>query len=121
MAIHNDTGKKGEQVASLYLQQNGYEIMDENWVYNKAEVDLIAYYERQIIFVEVKTRTSIGFGMPEDFVTPAKQKLLEKAANEYIHLMNHQGEIRFDIISILFDKKENYTIKHIQDAFWPID
>lgn len=119
MATHNDLGKQGETLAAQFLTKNGYEILDENWVYGKAEIDLIAYINKQIIFVEVKTRTSVNFGMPEDFVSEAKQKQMELAANEYIEIMNHQGEVRFDIISVLFDKQNNYTINHIQDAFWP--
>ncbi|MFA6275168.1 MAG: YraN family protein [Pedobacter sp.] len=121
MAIHNDLGVKGETIAKEHLEKNGYEILDENWVHGKAEVDLIAYLNRQIIFVEVKTRSSITFGLPEDFVSDAKQKQMELAATEYIELMNHQGEIRFDIISVLFDKQNNHTLKHIEDAFWPED
>ena len=119
MAQHNDLGFRGESIAKEYLEKCGYEILDENWVHGKAEVDLIAYLNRRIIFVEVKTRTSVAFGMPEDFVSDAKQKQMELAANEYIELMNHQGEIRFDIISVLFNKQDKYTIKHIEDAFWP--
>lgn len=119
MAQHNDLGFKGEMIAKEYLEQKGYEILDENWVHGKAEVDLIAYINKQIIFVEVKTRTSITFGLPEDFVSEAKQKQMDLAASEYIELMNHQGEIRFDIVSVLFNKQNNYTIKHIEDAFWP--
>lgn len=119
MAEHNDLGFKGEAIAKEYLVNKGFEILDENWVHGKAEVDLIVYLNRTIIFVEVKTRTSVAFGMPEDFVSDAKQKLMELAANEYIELMNHQGEIRFDIISVLFNKHDKYTIKHIEDAFWP--
>ena len=119
MAQHNDLGRRGEVLAAQFLVDKGYEILDENWVHGKAEIDLIAYTKRQIVFVEVKTRTSVSFGMPEDFVSDAKQKQMELAANEYIELMNHQGEIRFDIISVLFDKQDKYTIKHIEDAFWP--
>ena len=119
MAQHNDLGFKGEAIAKEFLEKNNYEILDENWVHGKAEIDLIAYQDKKIIFVEVKTRTSIAFGLPEDFVSNAKQKQMDLAANEYIEIMNHQGEIRFDIISVLFDKQNNYTIKHIEDAFWP--
>ena len=119
MASHNELGFKGEKIAKAYLEKLGYEILDENWVHAKAEIDLIAYQDKKIIFVEVKTRTSIAFGLPEDFVSNAKQKQMDLAANEYIEIMNHKGEIRFDIISVLFDKHENYTIKHIEDAFWP--
>ena len=119
MATHNDLGRKGEALAKAHLEANGYEVIDENWVFGKAEVDLIAYKDRVIIFAEVKTRTGNGFGEPEDFVDARKQKLLVQAADEYIYLMNHQGDVRFDIISILFDRNSNYKLNHIEDAFWP--
>nr|WP_294795912.1 YraN family protein [uncultured Mucilaginibacter sp.] len=119
MALHNDLGRKGELMAKLYLEQQGYEIMDENWCHGKAEIDLIAYKDKVIIFTEVKTRTGNGFGEPEDFVDNRKQRLIAGAADEYIYLMNHQGEVRFDIIAILFKSEENYKLNHIKDAFWP--
>lgn len=119
MATHLDLGRRGESLAKAHLEKAGYEILDENWTHGKLEVDLIAYKDRMIIFAEVKTRTGNRFGEPEDFVDIRKQKLLADAADEYIYLMNHQGEVRFDIISVLFDKQANYTIKHIEDAFWP--
>jgi len=119
MAQHLDLGRKGESLAKTFLEGLGYEILDENWTHGKAEVDLIAYKDRTIIFTEVKTRTGNGFGEPEDFVDLRKQRLLADAADEYIYLMDHQGEVRFDIISVLFDRNENYTLKHIEDAFWP--
>lgn len=119
MALHNDLGLEGEKMAKGYLEQKGYEILEENWAFGKAEIDLIAYLHKKLIFVEVKTRRNISFGMPEDFVDLAKQKQMETAANEYIELMDHQGEIRFDIVAIVFDKQNKYTINHIEDAFWP--
>jgi len=119
MALHNDLGRKGESLAKAHLEEAGYEILNENWTHGKLEVDLIAYKDRVIIFAEVKTRTGNGFGEPEDFVDARKQKLLAKAADEYIYLMNHQGEVRFDIIAILFNNETNYKLKHIEDAFWP--
>jgi putative endonuclease len=119
VAQHNTLGKNGEQIAKDFLEQQGFEILDENWCFGKAEVDLIAFKHKTIIFIEVKTRTGSAFGQPEDFVDVKKQRLLTDAAEEYVYLMNHQGEIRFDIISILFDKNlEKYTLKHIEDAFW---
>lgn len=121
MAQHNDTGKHGEQLAAMYLRQKGYEIIDENWVHGKAEVDLIALYNDQLVFIEVKTRSSVAFGMPEDFVTPAKQRLMETAANAYIEIMDFDGELRFDIIAITMQAEGTYTIKHIEDAFWPFN
>lgn len=119
MAGHNDLGRHGENLAKAWLENAGYEIFDENWCFGKSEVDLIAYKDDTIVFVEVKTRTGNSFGDPEEFVTVAKQKQLELAANEYIYLMDFKGEIRFDIISVFFTKRSDYTINHIEDAFWP--
>lgn len=119
MATHNDLGKRGEAIAASYLKGLGYELLEENWIHGKAELDLVAYCNGQLIFVEVKTRSSTAFGQPEDFVGPAKQKQLIQAATAYVELMGHQGEVRFDIVAILFDKSDYYTINHIQDAFWP--
>lgn len=119
MAIHNELGRKGETIAKTHLQALGYEILDENWTHKKLEVDLIGYKDRIIVFVEVKARTGTGFGEPEDFVDERKQKLLAEAADEYIYLMNHPGDVRFDIISVLF-RGDSYKLNHIEDAFWPI-
>ncbi|MDO3626897.1 YraN family protein [Mucilaginibacter sp. BT774] len=119
MAVHPDLGRRGENLAKTFLKDLGYEILDENWTHGKAEVDIIAYKDRVIIYTEVKTRTGNGFGEPEDFVDRRKQRLLADAADEYIYLMDRQGEVQFDIISVLFDRNENYTLKHIEDAFWP--
>ncbi|MBU0696902.1 MAG: YraN family protein [Bacteroidetes bacterium] len=119
MATHNDDGKKAEVIAKIYLEEKGFEILDENWTFGKAEVDLIAYQNKTIIFIEVKARSGNYFGEPEEFVDTKKQQLLSIAAEEYIYLMEHKGEIRFDIISILFKKGfDQYEIKHIEDAFW---
>ena len=119
MASHNDTGTKGEFIAKKYLEDKGYKILETNWRCSRAEVDLIAFKDSTLIFAEVKTRTGNSYGEPEDFVTAAKQGLMEFAAEEYIYKLEHNDEIRFDIISILFDKFDSYTVNHIEDAFWP--
>jgi len=119
MADHNDFGKKGEAIAKEFLEISGYDILDENWVFGKAEIDLVTYRDKRLIFVEVKTRSGSKFGQPEDFVDDAKQRQMQLAAEEYIHLMDFKGEIRFDIISILFDNQGRHMLRHIEDAFWP--
>jgi putative endonuclease len=119
MAAHNDTGIQGEVIAKKHLEAKGYKILEINWRYRRAEVDLIALKDSTLIFAEVKTRTGSAYGHPEDFVTYTKQGLLEYAAKEYIYKTDHNDEIRFDIISILIDKFDNYTVNHIEDAFWP--
>ena len=119
MASHNDTGTNGETIAKRHLESKDYTILEVNWRYKRAEVDLIAMQGQTLIFAEVKTRTGNSYGEPEDFVTYSKQELMEYAAEEYVYKVNHNDEIRFDIISILFDKFDNHTINHIEDAFWP--
>ncbi len=119
MARHNDDGKQAEQIAKEFLEAKGYQILEENWRYKRAEVDLIANINNIIVFVEVKARSGTGFGLPEDFVDIKKQKLLSLAANEYIFLKAHEGEIRFDVVAILFKKGfESFDVKQIEDAFW---
>ena len=117
MADHNDLGKLGEELAVAFLKENGYEILETNWVFQKAEIDIIAQKENVLAIVEVKTRSTIGFGLPQDFVKPKKIQLLVKAVNEYVISNDLDVEIRFDIIAISKEGKE-YTIEHIEDAFY---
>lgn len=116
MAQHNDLGKKGEQLATDFLVQNSYTILEKNFRYLKAEVDIIAQKENTIIAVEVKTRTSDFFGNPQDFVNPKKIKLLVAAMDYYVIQKDVDAEVRFDIIAILSNSKET-RIEHIEDAF----
>lgn len=117
MAEHNDLGKLGEELAVEFLQKNGYEILETNWVFQKAEIDIIAQKENTIVVVEVKTRSSIEFGLPQDFVKPKKIQLLVKAINDYIVTKNLDVSVRFDIIA-LYKEGEAFKIEHIEDAFY---
>ncbi len=119
MAAHNDLGKLGEEIAVTYLQDLGYKILNTNWRCARAEIDIIADLNGTIVFVEVKTRSSVDFGQPEEFVSFKKEQHLEFASSVYIDMKNHQGEIRFDIIAIVFENEHLYKINHIEDAFWP--
>lgn len=121
MAQHNELGKKGEELAVKHLQQNGYEILDRNWEYQKAEIDIIAKKENILAVVEVKTRSSLDFGSPQDFVKQKKIRLLIKAVNAYINDREKDFEddleIRFDIIAI-HKTEEILAIEHLTDAFY---
>ena len=119
MAEHHELGRYGESLARDYLEKRGYVILEANWVYGRAEIDLIALHNSTMIFVEVKTRRSADHGEPEDFVDWKKEQQLEFASAAYIEKRNHHGEIRFDIVAITFENRELYTINHIEDAFWP--
>lgn len=117
MAQHNELGKKGEDLAVEYLEQNGYKILDRNWTFQKAEIDIIAKKESILAIIEVKTRSSLSFGLPQDFVKPKKIQLLVKAVNAYINDRKIDIEVRFDIIAI-HKNKESFAIEHITDAFF---
>ncbi len=117
MADHNELGRLGEELAVEFLRKNGYDILETNWVFQKAEIDIIAQKENIIAVIEVKTRSSIDFGLPQDFVKPAKIQLLVKAVNEYIISNDLDADVRFDIIAISKEDK-TYKIEHIEDAFY---
>ncbi len=114
---HNELGKWGEEFAAQYLIKNGYKILDKNWFFDKAELDIVALKEDQIVIVEVKTRNSDFFGDPQEFVKPAKIKLLVKAANEYVISHDMDKECRFDIIAVLKNKKQE-SLEHFENAFY---
>ena len=117
MAEHNDLGKLGEELSVEFLQKKGYDILETNWTFQKAEIDIIAQKENILVVVEVKTRSSINFGSPQDFVKPAKIQLLVKAVNEYVISNDLDLEIRFDIIAISKEGKK-FNIEHLEDAFY---
>ena len=118
MAYHNELGKQGEKMAVAYLAKNGYDILEQNYYFDKAEIDIIIKKNKEtIVVVEVKTRNSNFFGNPQDFVSPSKIKLLVKAANEYIISKNLDVEVRFDIIAVIKNKREE-KIEHFENAFY---
>ncbi len=117
MAQHNDLGNKGEQLAINFLLKKGYTILDKNWRFQKAEVDIIARKDATLAVVEVKTRSNIDFGNPQDFVNPKKIKLLVAAIDEYVISKDLDVDVRFDIIAIV-KENNNFTISHLKDAFY---
>ena len=117
MAQHNQLGKKGEQLAVDFLLKKGYDIIERNYRFDKAEVDIIAQKDDTLAIIEVKTRSTADFGNPQDFVKPKQIKNLVKAVDEYITVNDLDVEVRFDIIAIV---KENskYHIEHLENAFY---
>lgn len=109
-------GKFGEQVAKQYLEDCGYEILAVNWRFKRWEADLIAKQEDILVFVEVKTRSSLAFGHPDEFVDEKKRQHMLRLARAYIDMVRHDSEIRFDIVSVY--TKQQVEIRHIKDAFW---
>lgn len=121
MASHNDFGKIAEDFAAEYLQKNGYKILVRNFRFQKAEIDIIAEKADLIIVIEVKARSTDAFMLPQEAVTKTKIRLIVSAANHYLEEFNKNREVRFDIISVLPDKKKNLIIEHITGAFEAFD
>ena len=116
-AKHLETGKQGELEAAQFLVSKGYEIIAKNYRQSHAEIDLIVKKGIFLVFVEVKTRTNLQYGMPEQAVSSHKVNLITRAANHYIFDTDWQGQIRFDIVSVIFGKNGT-EIAHFEDAFY---
>lgn len=119
MATHNIVGRDGELVALEYLKTKGYKILSINWKYRKAEIDIIAQYENELIIAEVKTRELGSLLDPEEAVTKKKQKNIITAANAYILENEINLNVRFDILSVTKNGSK-WSVKHTEDAFYPL-
>lgn len=117
MAIHNDFGKEAENWAVDFLEQKGYKILLRNYRYQKAEIDIIAEFENQIIIVEVKARGTDIFAEPQEAVNRKKIQMLILGANHFLEENNIDLEVRFDIISIISESHQPPKIYHIENAF----
>jgi len=117
MAQHNELGKKGEQLAVDYLLNKGYKIIERNYRFDKAEVDIIAQENDTLAIIEVKTRSTTDFGNPQDFVKLKQIQRLVKAVDEYVTVNALDVEVRFDIIAIVKNGK-TYEIEHLENAFY---
>lgn len=115
----SDKGKRAEDLASQYIVNLGYAIIERNWRFKRAEVDIIAIDQHWLVFIEVKSRSGTLYGTPETAVTPHKEALLSDAAAAYMLEHGYTGEYRFDIISVLFRPEEKPLIEHFVDAFFP--
>ena len=117
MAKHTDLGNKGEEIAADYLRRNGYAILARNYRYLKSEVDIIAKYNKIVVAVEVKTRSTADFGDPKDFLKPKQIQRLVVAMDNFMQTKDIDYDLRFDIISII-SKNNQHKVEHIKDAFY---
>lgn len=118
---HKNTRQKGnesEELACAFLEAKDWLILDRNYFFQKFEVDIVATDRNYIIFIEVKMRADTYFGHPEEFVTPAKETNIKKAAEAWIYERKMETAlVRFDVISIIQKGNEAPEITHFKDAF----
>ena len=118
-------GDEGEDVAAAYLEAQGLVVLERQYRFERAEVDLVCFepataYERggELVFVEVKTRTGLGYGRPEEAVTEAKQRQVIRAAQAYLHERRLEGSpCRFDVVGVLLKGEAEPEVEHFRDAF----
>lgn len=115
-------GDHGEALASAFLEGRGHEILAKNWRSGRLEIDIISRIASIIVFTEVKVRNNVKYGLPEEFVDPAKQKRIVAAASDWMMQHEWDGEIRFDIVGIaLKSLTDTPELFHIEDAFFPYE
>lgn len=116
MADHNELGAQGEQAAAIYLSKLGYNILERNYRYQKAEIDIMALKDDILHCIEVKTRSSAYWGKPQDFVGRKQELRIIDAAEHYLEDKDLYHELHFDIIEVYAD--QHWRINHIEEAFY---
>ena len=112
-------GRRGEALALEFLEGKGLALLERNWRWNHKEIDLIMEGPQAVHFVEVKALRAPAARNPWEAVTPAKQRLLSRAAEHFIFERQIRKEARFDVVSILFDG-DDASLEYIPGAFFPI-
>ena len=117
MGKHNEFGKEGEQIAVDFLLKKGYKIKYRNYRYLKAEIDIIAQIGNTLAIIEVRSRSSDFFENIAETITKKKIGLLVMGADHYVIEQDLDMEVRFDVITILKNKKV-FEIEHLESAFY---
>lgn len=114
MYIRHEIGKIGEDLAARYLNNLGYTIIERNFVAKQGEIDIIARDKKEIVFIEVKTRTNDLYGKPIEAVNIPKQKHLKSAVKYYLYSKHLENEfVRLDVIEVYL-RNNNFKINHIK-------
>ena len=117
MAAHNLLGKEGEDMASQWLQERGYTIVNQNWRYSHYEIDIVATKGLVLHFIEIKTRSNEKFGEPEAAMSKEKIRNLLKAGAEYQYQHPGWKRVQYDVLSITVHKNETASYFLIEDIY----
>lgn len=116
---NQEIGILGENAAADLLVKNGYAILERNYRVNHLEIDIIAFKEGFLVFVEVKTRSADFLVAPQEAVNNRKQSLIINAANGYIRRHKRTEEARLDVITVLHKNGKVTNVTHIENAYYP--
>ncbi len=110
-------GNRGENDAVSFLECHGFAILDRNYTFHHGEIDIVAQEGNEIVFIEVKTRRTTGFGAPEESVTPLKQSIIRRTAEGYVAEKKLENvSCRFDVIAIQVGDG-TAQVTHFRNAF----
>jgi len=112
-----EIGEKGEDIATKFLETKGFNIIERNWRHKHLEVDIIASLDKKLHIVEVKSRTNLKYGFPEESISQAKMNHLKVAATAYLYQHPEWELLQFDVIAIMItDKGED--LFYIEDVYF---
>ena len=114
MSNHIELGKQGESIAAEFLEAKGYRILDRNWRKQKGEIDIIAMYNGELVFIEVKTSAN-QWSIPDAKVNAKKLKMLGDTAFAYMEDQGYNWSFRIDIVSIIISKDQPVRIEHYEN------
>jgi putative endonuclease len=117
MALHNELGKLGEELAAKWLTEKGYTILHKNWKWGQNEIDVIATRGKFLYFIEVKTRNHGPIGYPEDSVSRQKFKCMQRVANGFLTCYPNYPWIEYQILSITIYKDGRREYFLIEDVY----
>ena len=115
---NKDTGFLGENITTNYLTQNGFEILHRNWRYKHLEIDIIASKQGILHIIEVKTRSDIQFGYPEQAITSKKMQFLKNAAAHYQYEYPHWKYLQFDVAALYLNLSKQWDLLFIEDVYF---
>jgi putative endonuclease len=123
MRVKDAVGRYGEQVAADHLEAAGLVILERNWRCREGELDIIARDGAELVFVEVKTRSSLAFGSPAEAVGPSKSARIRQLALRYLMARREAGDeaswsaLRFDVVAVLRSAGNGPDVVHVRGAF----
>lgn len=118
MARKDVLGKLGEELAARFLEDAGYTILTRNWRCAAGEIDLVVQQGPAVVFVEVKTRSSLGYGHPFEAITARKLARMRRLAAAWCVQAEHRPrQIRLDVIAVIAPLGRAPVIEHLEGVF----
>lgn len=118
MASHNELGRIGEALGKTFLERRGYQVLHLNWRHSYYEIDIIAYLGDVLHFIEVKTRRSHRFGLPEESVDDKKIEKMMNAAEQFMLLFPAWKKVQYDVLSISLGMDKEPAYFFIEDVYF---